>query len=90
MNCNKLNRELNEIIKTFLWGNLEIWKQKLDIVNNLAQVPYLSLSPVSTYRLYSNIIDSEDCVFCKKCGEKTLWFALSFNHTMCETCEKYN
>ena len=90
MNIIKLNRELNEIIKTFLWGNLEIWKQKLDIVNNLSQYPYTKLLSVSTYCLCSNIIDSEDCVFCKKCGEKTLWFALSFNHTMCETCERYN
>lgn len=90
MNCNKLNRELNEIIKSFLWGNLEIWKHKLDIINNLPQNPYLSLLSVSTYRSYSNIIDSEDCVFCEKCGEKRLWFALSFNHTMCETCEQHN
>ena len=89
MNINKLPIELHESIKTFLWGDIQSWQRKIDIVNHLPRHPCATLSSVSAYRSYSNIIDSEDCVFCRKCGEKSLWFALSFNHTMCESCESH-
>ena len=89
MDINKLPIELHEFVKTFMWGDLKTWKHRLNIVNHLPQHPRETLTDVSSYRSYSNIIDSEDCLFCKKCGEKSLWFALSFYHTMCESCEQY-
>ena len=90
MEINKLPQELIESIKSFLWGNTVIWKKKLNIVNLLPLYPNVKLSSVSSYRLYNNIIDSEECVFCRKCGEKTLWFPFSFYYSnSCEVCVKY-
>jgi hypothetical protein len=82
-----LSVELNRAIQDFLWGKPSDWKRKMRTV--LRQLPphgFYSLKDVVSYRSYSNVIESEDCFYCGKCGEKVLCFALSFYKNTCEVC----
>lgn len=81
--------ELFENLQGYLWGDIQSWKKKLDIVQQLPSNVFTQLTDVSTYRSYSNILNTEDCLYCSKCGEKTLWFALSFYKSVCEECYVY-
>ena len=55
----------------------------------LHQLPaqgYHCLREVTLYKSNSDVIESEDCFYCAKCGEKALLFALSFHKDTCESC----
>ena len=81
--------ELITQVYGFLWGTRDSWKHKLNIIEHLPSNVLLTLQDVSTYRLRQETIDSEDCLYCRKCGEKTLWFPFSFRTPFCEMCDKW-
>lgn len=56
------------------------------ILQQLPDRSYHSLSEVASYKSNNNIIESEDCFYCAKCGEKALFFALAFHKDTCESC----
>jgi hypothetical protein len=78
---------VEDIVQNYLWGTLQDWKRKLNIVQQLPTSGFSGLCDVKTYRSYSNIVESEDCMYCSVCGEKKLWFALSFYNSFCVECE---
>lgn len=82
----KLPDEIVIQLNDYLWGTTNDWKRKLDIHNQLPADKWLFLSDVPYYRSYSNLMESEDCLYCSCCGEKTLFFALSFYRNCCEEC----
>lgn len=56
------------------------------ILHKLPVRGYYSLREVASYKSDNNTIESEDCFYCAKCGEKALLFALSFYKDTCESC----
>ena len=78
--------EVQCALMDYLWGTAEDWKLKLNITHALPTNAWIRLNDVSQYRSYSNTMESEDCLYCRKCGEKTLFFALSFYTDYCEDC----
>jgi hypothetical protein len=80
--------EIKQQIKVFMWGNSNIFKQKLKIVlESLPQNVQLNLAPIQT-SYYKNTIwdDVEDNLFCHQCGEKTLYFPFHCNGSNGSVC----
>ena len=76
-------------IQDYLWGSNSDWKQKNNLIIKLIpSINFMNLNDVKLYRRYSNIIEAEDCLYCPKCGEKNLCFALSFHMDYCLDCNK--
>jgi len=73
----------------YLWGDRSDWIRKLNIVEHLPADALAFLTDVPAYRSYSNLLDTEDCLYCPHCGEKTLFFALSFYTNTCQECKAY-
>ena len=88
LNTIKLPNAIVMQMSDYLWGTSKDWKRKLDIQNHLPQETWSLLSDVAQYRSYNNIMESEDCLYCNCCGEKKLFFALSFYRNYCEDCHE--
>jgi hypothetical protein len=84
--CRRLPTEVQHRVRRFLWGTRYDWQRKLDIVHSLRHQGYLSLRDVASYTSYSNYIEAEDSLYCQRCGEKKLHFALSFHMDACLDC----
>ena len=65
--------EIVEIIKIFMWGNNNIYKEKLKIVKNLPEYKKDNLRVTVSCRMNGKDIEIEDELYCPKCGEKTLF-----------------
>ncbi len=83
----KLPDEVIDSIKDILWGNIDSWKKKFNIVlRKDFLVIKRDLKP-SPYCIFSgNLLEIEDEIFCSSCGEKTIF---PFTRSICETCEYY-
>ena len=82
-----LPEEIRVVIRGFLWGDTSDWKQRLrNVLYELPAYGYHSLHDVASYTSNNSVIESEDCLYCGKCGEKAHFFALSFHEDACENC----
>lgn len=84
-----LQPDLLPMLTGYLWGDRSDWIRKLNIVEHLPADALAFLTDVPAYRSYSNLLDTEDCLYCPHCGEKTLFFALSFYTDTCQECNAY-
>lgn len=70
---NRLNNDILENIKSFLWGNHSTWKLKLNITNEVHIPPDFNVFPKSTK-------------WCCECGEKKYIYTFKINKNKCFTC----
>ena len=82
-----LPEEIQIKIKDCLWGTTQNWQNKLDITHTLPTNGLFCLTDVSSYTIHNKPLETEDCLYCNKCGEKTLFFALSFSMDRCFECD---
>jgi len=76
-------------IRDYLWGTTEDWKRKLNITKGLTlRVGKSQLKQIHQYRLYRNIIRCHNCLFCPKCGEKSVHFLHAFYFIYCKDCNR--
>ena len=75
-------------VQDYLWGTTDDWKYKLNITHYLPKNSLQRLRVVKQYQMSRKIIESEDCVYCSKCGEKNMWFPLTFYHSCCLDCKE--
>ena len=78
-------------IQDWLWGGRDEWHRRFG--ECLRQMccstrAVHALRDVAVYQLMARAVDSEDCLYCDRCGEKRLWFpfALSTDQPWCEPC----
>ena len=70
-----------------MWGNKDIYKKKIDIVNNLPDYKKDNLKE-NFYLFFSGVYtEIEDELYCPQCGEKTLF---PFTRLVCLNCDNYN
>ena len=84
----QLPSEILFVIADYLWGNTMNWKKRLDIMNIIPSYTthFKLLKDVKQYNKCGKIIESEDSLYCKYCGEKSVFFALE----ECEMCGNLN
>lgn len=78
--------EIVEIIKIFMWGNNNIYKEKLKIVKNLPEYKKDNLRVTVSCRMNGKDIEIEDELYCPRCGEKTLF---PFTRHLCWDCNNF-
>jgi len=85
---NRLPTSIHHIIGDYMWGAQQDWKRRLNIVHLLptSGIRLFSLRDVNVYKSHGNIIESEDCLYCSKCGEKNVWAPLSHHMSCCLDC----
>ena len=80
-------KEIQIKVTDYLWGATLDWKRKLDITHTLPVNGAHRLVDVASYTAHNKMIDSEDCLYCGRCGEKSLFFALSYYMDTCLDCD---
>ena len=73
---------LQEKVKCFLWGGVEDWKRKLDIVTHLPPRPLDCLRDIRYFtpsgkRMRYILSEPMDCTFCRHCGQEVAWWQWS-------------
>ena len=84
--------EIQEHIRVHVWGSIELTKRKFkDVLNALSNREAVHcLRSVDSYKSYAHQWEeTEDNVFCPRCGEKTVFFAFVFHSRKhCDNCDK--
>ena len=51
-------------------------------------INFFSMRDVAVYKSHGHLIESEDCLYCSKCGEKNVWAPLSHHMPCCLDCDR--